>query len=85
MSLRAVMFQKRFDTGRRWFGSGERSFAILPQWLHALRMTSTAHFYTSEGFAITLDGRQSWGNHFLVDEHLHKFDSDDVQKIFEIT
>jgi len=48
-------------------------------------MTATAHVYTSDGFAIAVDGRQRWGHEPSRDRHISQLESDQVQKLFEVT
>lgn len=73
----------------KWFGglsSEGRSGAFpAPHWFKSVRMTATATFYTHFGFAIAADGRQSWGHKPSRDLAVRNDESDNVQKIFEIS
>lgn len=56
---------------------------ILPPWLRYLRMTATATFFTSSGFAMAAEGRRSWGHSPTLQSR--RGESEKVRKIFEIT
>jgi hypothetical protein len=69
----------------RFFGHGSPSAVLTSSsWLESVRMTATAHFYTSEGFSIAIDGRQRWTDVPSYDAHIRSLESDQVQKLFEI-
>ena len=47
-------------------------------------MTATAHFYTRNGFAVAVDGRQRWTHAPSRDAFIQSLESDCTQKLFEI-
>lgn len=68
-----------------WFGEGTASVAFgAPPWLKSVRMTATAHVYTSDGFAIAADGRQTLSSRLYGVDKV-EIASDRVHKIFEVT
>jgi hypothetical protein len=69
----------------RFFGGGSPSVVLnTASWLDSVRMTATAHFYTSQGFSVAVDGRQRWCDVPSFSAHLQSLESDQVQKLFEI-